>query len=94
MMFFVVLILIAQQLVFGVIVDTFGELRAEKQERERVQNNTCFICGLERDLYVRQFAQIIHVYVQIRKSTDHFQATLSRRTQFVELFEFHRVATN
>ncbi|KAI1708384.1 ion transport protein [Ditylenchus destructor] len=46
--FFVVLIIIVLNLIFGVIIDTFGDLRAEKNEKEDTLRNTCFICGLER----------------------------------------------
>uniref|UniRef100_A0A0N5C5P1 Inositol 1,4,5-trisphosphate receptor n=1 Tax=Strongyloides papillosus TaxID=174720 RepID=A0A0N5C5P1_STREA len=46
--FFVVLIIIVLNLIFGVIIDTFGDLRSEKNDREDVLKNTCFICGLER----------------------------------------------
>uniref|UniRef100_A0A913HZP3 Inositol 1,4,5-trisphosphate receptor n=1 Tax=Strongyloides stercoralis TaxID=6248 RepID=A0A913HZP3_STRER len=48
MSFFVVLIIIVLNLIFGVIIDTFGDLRSEKNDREDVLKNTCFICGLER----------------------------------------------
>ncbi|GMR49532.1 hypothetical protein PMAYCL1PPCAC_19727 [Pristionchus mayeri] len=46
--FYVVLIVIVLNLVFGVIIDTFGDLRKEKNEKEDILNNTCFICALER----------------------------------------------
>jgi hypothetical protein len=46
--FFIVLIVIVLNLIFGVIIDTFGDLRNEKNEKEDVLKNTCFICGLER----------------------------------------------
>jgi preprotein translocase subunit Sec63 len=29
----------------GVIIDTFGDLRQEKQEKDYTLRNTCFICG-------------------------------------------------
>uniref|UniRef100_A0A1I7YYU4 Inositol 1,4,5-trisphosphate receptor n=1 Tax=Steinernema glaseri TaxID=37863 RepID=A0A1I7YYU4_9BILA len=48
MSFFIVLIIIVLNLIFGVIIDTFGDLRTEKNEKEDVLKNTCFICGLER----------------------------------------------
>ncbi|CAI5448230.1 unnamed protein product [Caenorhabditis angaria] len=48
MTFFVVLIVIVLNLIFGVIIDTFGDLRAEKNENEQVLRNNCFICGLDR----------------------------------------------
>ncbi|GMS96579.1 hypothetical protein PENTCL1PPCAC_18754 [Pristionchus entomophagus] len=46
--FYVVLIVIVLNLIFGVIIDTFGDLRTEKNEKEDILNNTCFICALER----------------------------------------------
>ncbi|CAD5219928.1 unnamed protein product [Bursaphelenchus okinawaensis] len=46
--FYIVLIVIVLNLIFGVIIDTFGDLRTEKNENEDILKNTCFICGLER----------------------------------------------
>ncbi|KAK5964841.1 hypothetical protein GCK32_011469, partial [Trichostrongylus colubriformis] len=46
--FYVVLIVITLNLIFGVIIDTFGDLRTEKNDKEDILKNTCFICGLER----------------------------------------------
>uniref|UniRef100_A0A914YSR1 Inositol 1,4,5-trisphosphate receptor n=1 Tax=Panagrolaimus superbus TaxID=310955 RepID=A0A914YSR1_9BILA len=46
--FFIVVIIIVLNLIFGVIIDTFGDLRTEKNEKEDILKNTCFICGLER----------------------------------------------
>ncbi|WKY04843.1 hypothetical protein Q1695_005670 [Nippostrongylus brasiliensis] len=46
--FYVVLIVITLNLIFGVIIDTFGDLRTEKNDKEDVLKNSCFICGLER----------------------------------------------
>ena len=36
MAFFVILIVIVLNLIFGVIIDTFGDLRNEKQEKENI----------------------------------------------------------
>ena len=38
-------------LIFGVIIDTFGDLRSEKQEKDYTLKNTCFICGLDRSKF-------------------------------------------
>ena len=43
--FLVVIIIIIQNLIFGVIIDTFADLRAEKNRKEEMLKNTCFICG-------------------------------------------------
>merc|ERR1719203_23763 len=48
MLFFFLVIIIVLNLIFGVIIDTFADLRAEKQEKEETLKNSCFICGLER----------------------------------------------
>lgn len=39
------MIIIVLNLIFGVIIDTFADLRSEKQQKELILKNTCFICG-------------------------------------------------
>eukprot|EP00095_Tigriopus_kingsejongensis_P011560 maker-scaffold768_size100864-snap-gene-0.9 protein:Tk11560 transcript:maker-scaffold768_size100864-snap-gene-0.9-mRNA-1 annotation:"inositol -trisphosphate receptor" len=51
MLFFFVVIIIVLNLIFGVIIDTFADLRSEKQQKEEVLKNSCFICGLERKAF-------------------------------------------
>ena len=46
--FFFLLIVIVLNLILGIIIDTFADLRKEKQEKDDLRRNTCFICGLER----------------------------------------------
>ena len=53
MLFFFVVIIIVLNLIFGVIIDTFADLRTEKNNKEEIIKNTCFICGLERKV-IRQ----------------------------------------
>ncbi len=45
MMFFFIVIIITLNLIFGVIIDNFADLRTEKQRNDEVLRNTCFICG-------------------------------------------------
>lgn len=59
MAFYIVLIVIVLNLVFGVIIDTFGDLRAERNEKDDLLRNSCFICGLERG----RLAFFIFVYL-------------------------------
>ncbi|KAF7262478.1 hypothetical protein EG68_00315 [Paragonimus skrjabini miyazakii] len=49
--FFVIVIIIVLNLVFGVIVDTFAALRQEKQDREELARNNCCVCGLQRSVF-------------------------------------------
>ena len=51
MVFFFIVIIIVLNLIFGVIIDTFADLRSEKQQKEETLKNSCFICGLERKAF-------------------------------------------
>ena len=51
LLFFFVVIIIILNLIFGVIIDTFADLRSEKQQKEEILRNSCFICGLERSAF-------------------------------------------
>ncbi|KAG8588891.1 hypothetical protein GDO81_006140 [Engystomops pustulosus] len=44
LLFFFIVIIIVLNLIFGVIIDTFADLRSEKQKKEEVLKTTCFIC--------------------------------------------------
>ena len=50
LLFFFVVIIIVLNLIFGVIIDTFADLRSEKQQKEEILKNTCFICGIVHHL--------------------------------------------
>lgn len=45
LLFFFIVIIIVLNLIFGVIIDTFADLRSEKQQKETDLKNTCFICS-------------------------------------------------
>ena len=57
--FFFVILIIIQNLIFGVIIDTFADLRAEKNDKEDKLYNSCFICGLQNDL---DLAEHVHTW--------------------------------
>lgn len=48
LLFFFMVIIIVLNLIFGVIIDTFADLRSEKQKKEEILKTTCFICGEEK----------------------------------------------
>ncbi|KAJ8601792.1 hypothetical protein CTAYLR_006814 [Chrysophaeum taylorii] len=50
--FFIVLIVLLN-VVFGVIIDTFSDLRSQKKERLRNTLENCFICGLDNMTFDR-----------------------------------------
>ena len=49
MTFQIIVIMIMGNITFGLIVDTFGELRDDTYSYENDRNNICFICQLSRD---------------------------------------------
>ena len=49
--FFVVVITVLMNVVFGIIIDTFAELRGEKMAKKAHMDNFCFICGIDRFTY-------------------------------------------
>ncbi|CAF0775305.1 unnamed protein product [Brachionus calyciflorus] len=51
LLFFFIVIIITLNLIFGIVIDTFGDLRQEKQEKDYTLKNTCFICGLDRSKF-------------------------------------------
>ena len=52
--FFVIMIILLLNLIFGMIIDAFGELRDQKTNNDEDQKNVCFICGYERSEFERQ----------------------------------------
>lgn len=53
MMFFAVIVLILMNVLFGIIVDSFGALREEKNFQQDDSINLCFVCNLKRDMFDR-----------------------------------------
>jgi hypothetical protein len=52
-MFFLIINLILLNVVFGIIIDTFGELRAEKEENDTKTTEICFICNIDKEVFDR-----------------------------------------
>ncbi len=46
--YFIIITTVLMNVIFGIILDQFGSLRDETQEREDYMRNTTFISGLER----------------------------------------------
>eukprot|EP00941_MAST-03F_sp_MAST-3F-sp1_P004102 g4102.t1 len=47
--FFWVVGIILLNVIFGIIVDTFGDLRGQKEEQHEDMSNNCFICNINRN---------------------------------------------
>ena len=46
--YFVIVIIILLNVIFGIIIDTFGALRADRAEQRSQKNSQCFFCGIEK----------------------------------------------
>ena len=58
--FFILIIVIGLNLVFGIIVDTFSELRDEKYSIDDDMHSVCFICSLPSYDFDRKGSGFIH----------------------------------
>ncbi|XP_019849736.1 PREDICTED: inositol 1,4,5-trisphosphate receptor type 1-like isoform X1 [Amphimedon queenslandica] len=52
--FFIIVITIGLNIVFGIIVDTFSELRGERSDIEKDQKSQCFVCDLPSHEFERK----------------------------------------
>jgi hypothetical protein len=48
LLFSVTMLIVLMQMVFGIIIDTFGSLREQQSEVQTQKRNYCFICGIEK----------------------------------------------
>lgn len=46
--FFVIMIIILLNVIFGIIIDTFAQMREEDKFTRENMENQCFICGIDR----------------------------------------------
>jgi hypothetical protein len=51
LLFFILVSTILMNIIFGVIIDTFAELRARKDEIDKDISGRCFICGIDRFVF-------------------------------------------
>ena len=43
-----IVVTVLLNVIFGIIIDTFGELRGERAAKKSNMENTCFICSVDR----------------------------------------------
>lgn len=51
--FFLLVITILLNIIFGIIIDTFAQLRDQKGQTDEDSKNVCFICGISRQAFDR-----------------------------------------
>jgi hypothetical protein len=45
------MIIILVNIIFGIIIDAFGGLREQDAEKSELIENTCYICGMEKNTF-------------------------------------------
>jgi hypothetical protein len=53
LLFFLLVLIVLLNIIFGIIIDTFGELRAKKLERQKDTVERCFTCGIDKQVFDR-----------------------------------------
>ena len=51
LMFFMVVLVMLLNIIFGIIIDTFSNLRVQDGVRRDVFTNTCFVCSIQRAVF-------------------------------------------
>jgi hypothetical protein len=49
--FFLLINIISLNIIFGIIIDTFADLRDQESERNKDMENSCFVCGFGKKDY-------------------------------------------
>ena len=52
-LFSLIVLIVLLNVMFGIIIDTFGELRTKKAERIEDTTGICFICGIDKQVFDR-----------------------------------------
>jgi hypothetical protein len=47
-LYYIVVLVVLLNVVFGIVIDTFGEIRTSKMDRMKATQNFCFVCDLEK----------------------------------------------
>ena len=53
--FFIIVNVLIINIIFGIIIDTFGELRDEREANEKAIEEKCYICGISRYEFETKF---------------------------------------
>jgi hypothetical protein len=67
--FFLLVIIILMNIIFGLIIDTFSTLREEKKERQRDIAQICFICGVDKSQFDLTIGGDFHHHVREEHNT-------------------------
>lgn len=55
LMFFIIVLVLLLNIIFGIILDTFSDLREKAKEQHEDMTSKCFICGIEKTKFDEAF---------------------------------------
>ena len=61
--FFLIVIIMFFNIIFGIIIDTFAELRDNKRQIDEDIRNNCFICNIDRQTVIAIVVVVLTCFV-------------------------------
>lgn len=65
--FFIFVIIILLNCIFGIVIDAFSEIRDEKYAVEEDMKSLCFICGLESSVFDKLEREVCEILNRVSK---------------------------
>jgi hypothetical protein len=66
--FFIIILIVLLNIIFGIIIDTFSELREEKKEKEEDIQEKCFICNIGKAKFDMQGSGVFTRHIETEHS--------------------------
>jgi len=63
-LFFVAVIIVLLNVIFGIIIDTFSELRGKKKEIEEDITGKCFICSIDKSVFDKEGGKVFENHIE------------------------------
>lgn len=76
------MLILITQVFAAILIDTFGDMRNEKNKIEELVNSTCLICGKERDEIERD-GEDFTKHVKVRVSDGQFRHNMFNYILFI-----------
>ena len=72
LLFYVIVIVMLLNIIFGIVIDTFAQNRDAANEIKDNMENVCFICGIDRNTFDRKHAHGYEYHIEHEHSVWHY----------------------
>ena len=76
LLFFIVVIVMLLNIIFGIVIDTFAQQRDMQNQIKDNMENVCFICGIDRNSFDRKHARGYEYHIKHEHNHWHYLAFL------------------